>query len=270
VSTSVSAMPTIPQYLADIKDETKAANAYARTSPQTQGDLAAFQKVAPDIQSAQDLLGNYRALNVVLSAYGLSSLSGQTAVVRDLLTQSPTSSSSLAAKSGNAAWKSFAEAFSSWSPSPFSSSSTVDAISQKYVTAQFEQNAQTETPGLGNALYFTRAMQGVTSLQQIMGDSTLLKVAETVAGFDPTQFGALDYNEQVRLLTPKINMSDFSTPAGIQKYAEQYLAILQFQPEATTTPATMLSLYGASSDNNSIVSLFTGSGSGTSLLSLFS
>ncbi len=268
MSPNVAGLPAMPQYLSIVKDEPHAVAQYAKTAPAAQRLVQEFQEAAPKIHSAKDLLGNYNALKVVLGAYGLSSLLGQKAVVRDLVTQDPTQNTSLAAKSGNVAWKNFAKAFSNWSPSPLSSSENVAQIVQKYTTVQFEDSKQIESPGLGNALYFSRQMTTDTNLAQIMSDPKLLNVVETVAGFDPTQFGALDYDQQVRALTPKVNLKDFSTPAGIQKYAQRYLATLQYKPQPTSSAANMLSLYGANGGGASILSLFSNGGDGDA--SLFS
>lgn len=269
MSSSLSVMPAIPQYLTIVRNEAASVSRYEQTVPADQHEVAAFRATAPTIDSAKALLVNYKALKVVLGANGLSSLMGQTAVVRDLLTQDPDAPTSLARKSGNAKWLSFAKSFASWSPSPLGSAEAIAQISQKYMTNQFETAKQAETPGVGNALYFTRTMSNVSSVSQIMADPKLLNVVETVSGFDSTQFGALDYDEQVRLLTPKINMKDFSSPAGIQRYAQRYLAMLQVNPQPTSTPATTLSLYGASGGSAGILSLFGQSG-GASSASLFS
>lgn len=261
-------MAAVPLYLSVEKDEHAAVASYEKETPTAQAAAAAFTRSASTITSAGALMKNYQALTVVLGAYGLSSLVGQNAVVKDLLTQSVSDPKSLAATSGNPVWQKFAKAFADWSKSPLSSSSGVAQIAQDYMTSQFEMSENGVAPGLGNALYFTRAMTGSMTVTDIMGDARLLNVVETVSGFDPSQFGALDYDEQVRLLTGKVDLSDFSSPAKIKRYAEQYLTLLQIHPQATTTPASMLSLYGASGQGDGILGLFGDSGSAdTSLFS---
>lgn len=269
MSISGIASAAVPQYLTMVRDETTSVDNYVKETPTVQREIAAFQKSARSINSAQDLLNDYGSLKVVLGSFGLSSLIDQKAVVKQLLTQDPTSPKSLAKSSGNASWLKLATAFSSWSPSPLSSSDTVNTMSTSYLTSQFETHADDETPGLGTALYFTRSMTSKTSLAGIMSDPKLLKVVETVSGFDPTQFGALDYDQQVRLLQPKVDLKDFSTADGIKRYAERYLATLQIHPDTTAKPATLLSLYGANGENQGILSLFTSS-STSSTGSLFS
>ncbi|MBS1050856.1 DUF1217 domain-containing protein [Gluconobacter japonicus] len=264
MSSSISAMPAVPQYLSIVKDEQTAVTKWEKTSTDSQQALTAFKSEASSITTPDQLLKNYKALKVVLGAYNMSSNIDQTAVLKQLMTQDPTSSTSLAQRSGNTSWKAFATAFSDWSTSPLASADTISTITQKYLTNGYENSVQEETPGLGDALYFTRTVTSDTKLTNIMSDSKLLKVAEKVAGFDSTQFGALDYDQQVRLLGDKLDLTRLSTPKGVQRFAEQYLALLQINPDKTTTPSSMLTLYGSSGSSDGVLSLFTGGSSSTS------
>ncbi|NHO32993.1 DUF1217 domain-containing protein [Acetobacter fallax] len=278
MSGSISGLSPVATYLAEEKDEAKSAANYAKTNATVSNDVASFEKDAPTITSATALMKNYKALSVVLGAYGLGSIQGETALVKDLLTQDPTSSTSVAAKSGNATWLAFAKAFSAWNEasssststtSPFADPTTLESVVTQYEQGQYETslNNSTSTPGVGSALYFTRTMTSSMTLNDIMADSKLLTVVETVSGFNPTQFGALDFDEQQRLLSKTVNLSDFSTPAKIQKYAEQYLATLQISPQPVTQPASLLSLYGSDGSTNTTLSLFGVTSSGSSLVS---
>ncbi|NHN87641.1 DUF1217 domain-containing protein [Acetobacter conturbans] len=273
----LSGVSPVVTYLTSLKDESKTAAQYAETDATVTNDVSNFEKDAVKITSASDLMKNYKALAVVLGAYGLGSLQNSTALVKDLLTQDPTSSTSVAAKSGNSAWVAFAKAFSVWSESgssssttsPFADQSTVDSIVSKYEEKSYETSLEnsTSTSGVGNALYFTRTMTSATTLNDIMADPTLLKVVETVSGYNPTQFGVLDYDEQKRLLEKTVKLSDFSSAEKIQNYAERYLTTLQFDPQTVTKSATLLSLYGSDGSSDPILTLFGATATGTSLIS---
>lgn len=140
-------------------------------------------------------------------------------------------------------------------------SSTVDGVSidqivSNYQKQQYESNDANTDNGVGNALYFTRKMASVTSLSQIMSDTKLLQVVETVSGYDPSTFGALSYDQQVRMLTKKVDFSKLKTPDQIQKYAEQYLTLLQITPQPADKPADMLDLFGGDDSKSGILALF--------------
>ncbi|MFT8885271.1 MAG: hypothetical protein ABF946_03565, partial [Acetobacter papayae] len=84
---AISTVSPITSYLVAQKDETTAAQNYAKTDSVTANEVATFEKDAGSITTVDGLLKNYSVLQVVLGAYGLSSLSGQTAIIKDLLTQ---------------------------------------------------------------------------------------------------------------------------------------------------------------------------------------
>lgn len=269
MSGTVSGMSAMAQYVSVVKDEDKYATSWAKTDGATESNVTTFEKDATSISSAADLLNNYKALKVVLGAYGMSDYIDQTAVIKDLLTQDPSSTTSLAETSGNATWLKFAKAMSSWSSDSTMSSDTISSIVSDYLTNSYEDSQ--DTGGLGDALYFTRNVTSGTTLNDIMSDSKLLNVVEVALGYDPTQFGALDYDQQKKILTDKLDLSDFSTPEKVQRFAEQYLTLSQVNPTTSTESYSMLSLYGASGSSVGILSLFTGSDdssdSGSSLYS---
>lgn len=260
---SISNVSPVSTYISAIKNETAAAETYAKTDATTRHDVATFEKNAASITSADGLLKNYSVLQVVLGAYGLSSLSNAQAIVKDLLTQDPTSSKSLAKSSNNAAWLAFADAFKTWgqnkgtaSVSPFADTDTASTIVSQFEMSQYENSDNLQDNGVGNALYFTRKMTGVTSLAQVMSDPTLLKVVETVSGYDPSTFGTLDYDQQVQMLKGKVDFTTLKTPEQIQQYAERYLAMLQITPQPSDKPATMMDLLGGDTGGVGIAALF--------------
>ncbi|WP_428392106.1 DUF1217 domain-containing protein [Lichenicoccus sp.] len=102
--------------------------------------------------------------------------------------------------------------------------SNVKSILSGYETSQYEAQEGQQIPGMDNALYFTRTMPAITSINQLMSDTTLLKVVTTNLGIAST-YGALPFAEQQRVLTSKVKLSSFSDPATLQHYAEQYLAL---------------------------------------------
>ncbi len=244
----------------------------SNTDALVQSGIVSFKNAAGSITTASAMLANTAVLNVVTGAYGVDAANNEATLLKTLLTQDPSSASSLAKASGKAAWQSFADDFKVWgvnggsvSPTPFTSTKITNIVAD-YQLRQYENSKALSDNGVGNALYFTRVMSSITTLSQLMSDPTLLKVAETVSGYDPDQFGALDYDQQVRLLSKKVDFSKLSTPKQIQQYAEQYLALLQINPQTPDTPASLLDLFGGSSDDD-ILSLFGDSSSSGDLYS---
>ncbi|ETC97219.1 hypothetical protein P792_17270 [Asaia sp. SF2.1] len=58
------------------------------------------------------------------------------------------------------------------------------------------------------------------------------------------------------MLTKKVDFSKLKTPDQIQKYAEQYLTLLQITPQPADKPADMLDLFGGDDSKSGILALF--------------
>ena len=254
---SAVAGDAIPVYLSSIKNESATAAKAEKASPTVEAAVSHFQNVAATIKTPQALLKDYQSLTVVLGSLGMSSMIGETAVLQKLMTQDPTSSTSLAKTSNNATWQAFAKLMSGWTAqsTPLTSVTARSTIVGNFVTSSYEASQNNQYPGMGNALYFTRAASSVTSIDALMSDSTLLKVAETNLGLDPDQFGALDFDQQKSILTKDVNLKNFSTPAGIQRQAEQYLALTGENEPAQATPSGVLSLFASSTDDESLTGI---------------
>jgi hypothetical protein len=263
-------LPPIPLYLSYAANEAKDASKSASTDYQAQALLTHFQTAAASLTSPAALVADYKSLQVVLGSFGLGSIIGQTAVVKALLTQDPSSKTSLAQKSGNVKYLEFAKALSNWSTPPFASASGVAAVVNAYKINRFEATAETQAPGLQKALYFTRNIGSVTTVNQLQADPDLLAVAVSGLGLPLTNFQLLPFTQQQQILKSKVNFANFSNPAYIVRTAEQYLVSQQEQAAtASTAPASgsLLSLFGgADTSGNSVLSLVSPVSGSTSSL----
>jgi hypothetical protein len=90
----------------------------------------------------------------------------------------------------------------------------------------------------------------MTQLTQLMSDPALLNVVTTALGI-PAAFGGLDYTQQVAILTPRVDMTQFATTAGVAKFVNQYLAMDQLnQITAGTGGDPVLSLFSSNSSSS--------------------
>ena len=247
----------IPVYLSSIKNESATAAKAEKASPTVEAAVAHFQAAAATIKTPQALLKDYQSLTVVLGSLGMSAMIGQTAVLQKLMTQDPTASTSLAKTSDNPAWQNFAKLMSGWTATstPLTSTTARSTIVSNFITSSYEASQNNQYPGMGNALYFTRAATNVTSIDALMSDSTLLKVVETNLGLDPDQFGALDFDEQKSILTKDVQLKSFSTAAGVERQAEQFLALTGENGVAAVAPSGILSLFASSSEGESLTDI---------------
>lgn len=207
-------------------------------------DVAYFKSVASKLTTPDALLKDYRALTFVATAYGLGSQVDQTAILRKLMTQDPTSPSSLAQQLSDDNYRKFASALSVWAPPPFSSQSTINAAIAGFKQHSFETSIGTDSAALQEATYFSRNAQGLTKLAQLMADKPLLDVVRTALGI-PEAFKGLNYDQQVAILKPRVDMSQFATAAGVTKFVDKYLAMDQLnQITSGSSGNPILSLFG--------------------------
>ena len=259
-------------------NETKYATASAAADPQTAALISYFQQNAAKITSPDGLLKNYRALTLVLGAFGLQGSINDTAILRQLMTQDPNSPNSLAKRLGNAKYQLFARALSSWATPPFSTAASRTQLVASFTTNTFEQTTNTQVPGLANALYFTREAQSLKSQSAVQSDAGLLAVAVTSVGLPLQDFEELDFDQQTAILKAKLNVSSLQNPAVVKRMAEQYL--IAQQSDASNGPAlgSIAGLYTDGLDNSgdSVLTILDpmsdtsdASGNGSSVLSLF-
>ncbi len=275
-------LPPIPLYLAYAKNEAVTAGKTVAANAQAAASLAYFQKIAPSLTTPQALLGNYRALSVVLSAFGLAGSIGNTAVIRDLLTQNPNDPKSLARTLGNPKYLLLAKTLSTWNPPPFANPANVASIASGYKLNTFEAGAGQQVAGLQQALYFTRTIGGIQSITQLQSDPDLLQVVVTSVGLPYDNFAQLSFAQQTSLLQSKVRIADFRNPTTVQRFAEQYLISQQLNGSGASGPAagSTAALFsdGADTSGDSILGILDagsgtpsllGSGTDSSVLSLF-
>jgi len=249
MSGSVSLQP-IPLYLQYSANESQYANAALTANPQDDSLLTYFKANAANITTPAQLLGNYKILNVVLTAFNLQGSINNTAVLRQLMTQDPTSSTSLAKQLNNAQYTAFATAFSDWTTSPFASATNVAQIAQSYTTNTFETTADSTAPGLANALYFARMAPKASTISQVQSDPTLLKVAVATTGITYDQYVQLPFAQQTTLLTNSLKVSQLTTPSYVNHVAEQYLIQNSSSGVSAPPPGSIGSLYSDDTTND--------------------
>lgn len=237
------------------KNGTAIEKSYAAGSSSA-NDIAYFKSVAATLNTPADLLKNYRALTFVCTAYGLASDVDQTAILKQLMTQNPNSSTSLAQQLSDNNYRVFANAMSNWNPPPFSTAAGINKVISGYQQNSFDTSVASDSQSLSNALYFTQNAQGLTSIYQIMSDPTLLTVVTTSLGI-PQAFGNLSFDQQVSMLQSRVNMKDFSTASGVAGIVNKYLALDQLNQVTSGAQASspLLALFGDNSDGSQGITL---------------
>lgn len=231
---SLSGISPVVQYDLAIKDEQKAADTYIKTDPLSKRYVDSFRSSASRLASTKQLMRDYAANQVVLGAYNLKSMANQPGLESRLLNENPYNNKSTAAKSHNAAWMSFADAFYKMSvtditmeelPEP---DTTTPILDNKFIMSpdflgevlqQYKYNKlESALPegGVGDAVYFTRQFQEgkVRTVDDILKDPTLLNVAINIYDLNTDDFNSSDFDKQKEILAKKIDFDSLKGADG--------------------------------------------------------
>jgi hypothetical protein len=199
-------------------------------------EVARFREAVPKLSDPEALLKNRRALEFVLESYGLEGEIFKKAILRKLMTEDPDARGSLAGQMTDARYRQFARDFSKWDvKNPFTKPRAVETLVARWTTSGYEQQAGTDNPGLREALYFKRNIGNATAVVQVMADPAMAYVARVALGL-PSQFTALDFQQQKTILTKRLNMADFQDPRKVDQFLKRFLVRYEQEnggPQAT-------------------------------------
>lgn len=140
-------------------------------SPSYSQAVAYYQANIGSVKTPDDLINNPKLLNVALSAFQLESEAPNTAIIRALLTQDPTKSTSLAQQLIDPRFSSFAKAFSSLSTdggATISNPSSINAVLAGYQTNEFQKfvSKTDNDPTVRQAMYFSQTVNDTIDISK--------------------------------------------------------------------------------------------------------
>jgi len=218
-------MSTISSYL-QISNNLSKWQAITAKQPDVAVQTTYFQNNIGNVKTAADLIKNPRLFNYAMTAFGLGDMTYATGMMKQVLAQSPNSSTALAAKLNNPAIRAFARAFdfADNGAATTSSSSLVANIVNAYTENALETNQGQQNPGVQLALYFQKQAPSVTSVYGILADKKLLNVVQTALGISPLT-SAEPIDMQYQLLSAKLNVKDFQDPKKLQTFISRFSAM---------------------------------------------
>ncbi|MBK8174748.1 MAG: DUF1217 domain-containing protein [Rhodospirillales bacterium] len=174
--------------------------------PEVESKVNYYRENIANVTSTDDLLNDRRLLSIALGAYGLESKVDSKGLLRKLLSEDPTSSTSLAQRMADSRYQSFAKAFASLREDGGASVKTaanVDAVVSAYQQTQYEKAVGRNDTAARQALYFSRvASTAADSVYKVLTDKTLGAVVRGALGL-PEETAALDVKQQIRQLQAK-------------------------------------------------------------------
>ena len=243
-TTSSSATATAALTLAE-KNQTTDVALQAK-QPATARDIATFRSKVAAATDAKTLLQDPTVLKVLLTASGLSSQTGYAALAQKALLSDTTSSTALANTLSNTNWASTAKLydFANKGLSVIQNSKVIDTIADGYAEVVWRQSLDATTPGLSNALTFRANASTITSVDQILGDSTLRTVVTTALNI-PKEIAYQPLDAQEKAITNRLDITKFSDPKFVEQFTQRYLIAANASSTSSSTSLYQLAVSAA-------------------------
>lgn len=226
--------------------------AQTAAQPAVARDIAAFRSAVASATSPAQLLQNPTALKVLLTANGLGDQVQYTALAQKALLSDTTQSTALANVLSDTAWKSTASLydFANQGLAVLQKPGVLDTLANGYAEVTWRNSLDATTPGLSEALTFRDEASSITSVDQILGDSTMRTVVTTALNI-PEEIAYQDIGAQEQAITARLDITKFQDPKFVEAFTTQYLIAAQQSASTTSSTASLDQL--AASANGLVV-----------------
>ena len=203
--------------------QTKSVTAQAQL-PAVQRDTQAFAAAVESATSVSSLLANPVFQKVLLTASGLADQLPYPALVTKTLASDVNGTSSLVNQLNNASFKTVVQTydFANKGLSVIQQPKVIATIVNAYAEQLWRNSLDAATPGLSNALTFRAQAASITSVDQILGDSTLRTVVTTALNI-PEQIAFQPLGAQESAISSQVDIKQFQDPKFVETFAQRYL-----------------------------------------------
>ena len=117
----------------------------------------------------------------------------------------------------------------------------------KYLQQNLETQQGETNPGVRLALYFQRKASSITSAYDILADKALAEVFRTTYSL-PNSFGAMDVDQQAKVVGKFLKLKDLTDPAKLEKLLSRFSVMYEMRNNAPSTPPALAILQGSQSN----------------------
>jgi hypothetical protein len=223
------------------QQEETTAVAQEAAQPEVARAIDAFKSAVASATSIQAALGNPAVQQVLLTANGLSSYIGQTALVQKILLSDPSDSASLVNQLGNPTWLSTVETykFGQNGLAELQNPAVISALSNAYAEVEWRTGLDQATPGLSNALAFLSQASSIKSAYDVLGNDTNFQVITTALGI-PQTIVYQDQSTQVSQIDAHLDYSKLQDRTYVTSLTDQYLLLMQQQSKPAADSVNLL------------------------------
>lgn len=236
-----------------------------REAPDKQSDVAYFTVNIGKVETAADLVGDRRLLQVALGAFGLQDDLGNRAFVQRILEDGTASADALANRLTDGRYRTFSAAFGFGPAAVPNTGDTAEmsAIAEAFWQQSFQSAVGEQDNDMRITLYAQDALAEIAgsgsgdtaSWFSALGEPPLRQLFETAFGL-PSSFSQIDLDKQLEILRDKTrgltgrdDFAQFADPVLRDRITDRFLAMSQIAATGSglSSAATALTLLQAAS-----------------------
>lgn len=202
-----------------------------------------FSKTIQTIKTVEDFVSDRRVFAFAMQAFGLGDMTYATAFMEKVLNEGISDDDSFANSLSDPRYREFAKAFNfeSFGSAATSFDRAQVEVVDKYLRQTLEESQDNE--GVRLALYFERKAPNITSYLQILAEPAIATVVRTALGI-PQSTAALDLDKQVEMISGKLDLEEFQSAEGIEKFLQKFTALYDINNPQTTDAGGVGLLFG--------------------------
>ena len=210
--------------------------------PQVSQAITAFKTAVANATSIQSALLNPNVQQVLLTANGLSSYIGQTALVQKVLLSDPSDPTSLVNQLGDSTLLSTVQTynFATNGLAELQNPTVVSTLTNAYAEVEWRQSLDQATPGLANALTFLSQASSIKSINDVFANVTNFDVITTALGIPQTIVNQ-DSAAQEAAVNSRLDYAKLQDPNYVTSLTDQYLLTMQEQSQASSSSSSSTS-----------------------------
>ncbi len=204
-------------------------------------DIAAFTKAVAGAKDINTALANPDVQKVLLTANGLASYIGETALVRKALLSDPADPKSLVNQLGDSTLLSTVRTFdfARTGLAELQNPKILATLTNGYAEVKWRQSLDAATPGLSNALAFLGQASSIHNVLDILGNAVNRAVVTTALGI-PQQIAFQDMTAQETAISSRLDVGKLQDPKFVTSLTDQYLLTMQQNSQPSAGDSTSL------------------------------
>jgi hypothetical protein len=222
--------------------------------PQVSQAITAFKTAVANATSIQAALLNPNVQQVLLTANGLSSYIGQTALVQKVLLSDPTDSTSLVNQLADSTLLSTVQTynFATNGLAELQNPTVVSTLTNAYAEVEWRQSLDQATPGLANALTFLSQASSIKSINDVFANVTNFDVITTALGI-PQAIVDQALSAQKTAVNSRLDYAKLQDPTYVTSLTDQYLLTMQEQSQASSSSNSSTNIFSLAEQSTGLV-----------------